>query len=306
MNNAKDYYAILEVDSKATDKEIKQAYRRLARRCHPDVNPGDKDAEARFKEINEAHETLSHPEKRQRYDQVRQGGYFSPGGFQGGSPFGSEVFSGAGTSRRSPFGGTNSFFFDAAEPGSGIGTDLFERLFGEMGAARQRADWEQVVEVSLEEAFSGTTRLVLTPGGRRLEVKIPPGVNTGSRVRIGGAGDGRGGRAAGDLYLNVSVRSHPRFERRGDDLHTEASIPLTVAMLGGEVEVSTLKGKVMLKVPPETQSDKKFRLGGMGMPRMKGSGRGDLYIRARVLLPTSLTDKEKELFEELKRLQGGS
>ena len=124
-------------------------------------------------------------------------------------------------------------------------------------------------------------------------MKIPPGVNTGSRVRIGGAGDGRRGKAAGDLYLNVSVRPHPRFERRGDDLYTEAPIPLTVAMLGGEVEVSTLKGKVMLKVPPETQSDKRFRLGGMGMPRMGGSGRGDIYIRAKVLLPTRISSREK-------------
>ncbi len=305
MSSAKDYYAILGVDKKASEKEIKQAYRRLARRCHPDVNPGDKDAEARFKEINEAHETLSDAEKRRRYDQMQQGGHFFAEDFPGGGPSWSEAFSGAGSSRRSPFGGATSFFFDAAEPGSGVGTDLFERLFGEMGAARQRADWEQVVEVSMEEAFSGTNRLVLTPGGRRLEVKIPPGVNTGSRVRIGGAGDGRRGKAAGDLYLNVSVRPHPRFERQGDDLYTEASISLTVAMLGGEVEVSTLKGKVMLKVPPETQSDKRFRLGGMGMPRMGGSGRGDLYIRANVLLPTRLSSREKELFEELKKLRGG-
>lgn len=305
MNGPKDYYAILGVDKKASEKEIKQAYRRLARRCHPDVNPGDKDAESRFKEINEAHETLSDPEKRSRYDQMRRGGHFSFEGFPGGSPFRAEDFSGAGSSRRSPFGGATNFFFDAAEPGSGMGTDLFERLFGEMGSTRRRADWEQVVEISLGEAFSGTTRLVLTPGGRRLEVKIPPGVNTGSRVRIGGASDGSEGRAAGDLYLNISVRPHPRFERRGNDLYTETSIPLTVAMLGGEVEVGTLKGKVMLKVPPETQNDKTFRLAGQGMPRMGGSGRGVLYIRARVLLPTRLGDRERELFEELRKLQGG-
>jgi len=304
VNSPKDYYAILGVDKKASEKEIKQAYRKLARRYHPDVNPGDQDAETRFKEINEANETLSDPEKRRRYDQMQQGSAFFYDSFPRGSR-GSDMFSESVGNRRSPFGSGGTFRFDPAEAGSGMGTDLFERLFGEMGATRQRADWEQVVEVSLEEAFSGATRLVNTSNGRRLEVKIPPGVNSGSRVRIGGAGDGRGARAAGDLYLNISVRPHPNFERRGDDLYTDVSIPLTTAVLGAEVEVKTLKGKAMLKVPPETQNDKRFRLGGMGMPRLGGRGRGDLFVRARVLLPTHLDDKERELFEELRGLRGG-
>jgi DnaJ-class molecular chaperone len=304
VNSPKDYYVILGVDKSASEKEIKQAYRKLARRYHPDVNPGDQDAETRFKEINEANETLSDPEKRRRYDQMRQGGPFAYDSYPRGGPHGPE-FSGAGAHRRSPFGGAGTFYFDPAEPGSGMGTDLFERLFGEMGAGRHQADWEQVVEVSLEEAFSGATRLVHTSNGRRLEVKIPPGVDTGSRVRIGGAGDGRGARAAGDLYLNISVRPHLGFERRGDDLFADVPIPLTTAVLGGEIEVKTLKSKAMLKVPPETQSDKRFRMGGMGMPRLGGRGRGDLYVRARVLLPTHLDDKERELFEELRKLRGG-
>ena len=304
MSAPKDYYAILGVDRKASDKEIKQAYRKLARRHHPDVNPGDKQAEARFKEINEAYEVLSDAEKRRRYDQGGQGAPFFSDLFSGGGPFSGGGVEGAGPFRRSPFGGTG-FAFEGAEPGSGAGTDVFERLFGDMAAGRHRPDWEQVVEVSLEEAFAGTTRLVVTPAHRRLEVKIPPGVTTGSRVRIEGAVAGQRGKAAGDLFLTISVRPHPNFERQGDDLHTEAGVPLTLAVLGGEVEVPTLKGKVMLKVPPETQNGKTFRLAGMGMPRLGNSGRGDLYVRAQVLLPIRLTPRERELFEELKKLRGG-
>lgn len=324
---AKDYYQILGVKRDASQKEIRQAYRRLARRYHPDVNPGDKAAEARFKEINEAHEVLSDPDKRKKYDrygdqwqyadQIEEAQRRRAGG------------------RRFAYGPGGTFDFDLRDLG-GLGGDLgsiIEGLFrgGRRETMRRRpADMQYSVEVTLEEAFHGTARTIQlsaeepcsTCGGsgrvagaichlcegsgvtlqaRRLEVKIPPGVHTGSKVRVAGEGGaGMAGGPRGDLYLVVSVRPHPRFERRADDLHTEVQVPLTQAVLGGEVEVPTLDGRVMLKIPALTQNGKVFRLAGKGMPRLQGSGRGDLYARVSVRLPEELSDKERKLFEELR------
>ncbi len=288
----KDYYAILGVSRGVSDKEIKQAYRRLARQYHPDVNPGKKEAEAKFKEINEAYEVLSDVEKRRKYDQFGADWQRVP---EGAAPRGygrAEKMDDLGD-----MGGTN--FEDILEE------VMQERSFGARGGRRSRKgqDMEYPVEVSLEEAYSGTTRLLGLDGRqpRRLEVKIPAGVDTGSRVRIAGAGaPGIGGARSGDLYLLVAVHPHPRFERKGDDIYVDVPLSLADALLGGEVEVPTLKGRVMLKVPPETQNGQVFRLAGLGMSRLGDNRFGDLYGRVKVVLPSGLTAEEKERLQFLR------
>jgi molecular chaperone DnaJ len=325
---AKDYYGILGVKRDASEQEIKQAYRRLARKHHPDVNPGDKSAEARFKDINEAYEVLSDKEKRQKYDQFgdqwQQADQFARSGAQQW-PFGG-----------AEQGGAESFRFE-----EGNLEDLFGNLFQSYGAGarrrgRRRAvdlDIEQPVEVTLEEAYRGSARILSletqercpTCGGsgriqravcstcrgagvvsrvQRLEVKIPPGVTNGSRVRIAGKGRQASDGTRGDLYLVTSVKPHELFERRGDDLYVEVDIPLTVAMLGGEIQVPSLKGYLALKIPPETQNGRTFRLAGQGMPHLGNSTHGDLMARVKVTLPTRLSEEEKRLFERLGQLRG--
>ena len=306
----RDYYKVLGVDRNATEREITKAYRKLARQCHPDVNPGHKEAEERFKEINEAHEVLSDPEKRKKYDQLGsswrqwQNMDREPGGFDW-----SQWYAQPGGSRAYvQYGDLGDLF-----GGAGGFSDFFEAIFGGMGQrgagtrgarAQPRVargqDYEQEVEITLEEAFSGTTRM-LQKDGRRLEVKIPPGVETGSKVRMRGeGGEGFGGRAKGDLYLKVRVLPHRTFERKGNDLYCEVPVDLYSAILGAEVRVPTLRGGAMLKIPPETQSGKSFRLKGQGMPRLKDpQKRGDLYARVRVKVPKNLTDRERELFRQL-------
>jgi DnaJ-class molecular chaperone len=321
----KDYYAILGVNRGASDKEIRQAYRRLARKHHPDVNPGDKAAEEKFKEMNAAYEVLSDPEKRRKYDlygdQWQYADQFEEARRQGGQRW---SWGGGGV----PFGG-----FDAGGLGFGDLGDLLGGLFtGTRTRSRRGEDVQHMAEVTLPEAYHGTTRVLhiqteepcATCGGsgklvgavchvcqgsglimrpRRLEVKIPPGVGDGSRVRV--AGEGRAGRGGtrGDLYLVISVKPHERFGRRGDDLHTEVEVPLVDAVLGGEVAVPTLKGKAMLKIPPLTQNGRVFRLGGLGMPHLTGGGKGDLYAKVEVVLPADLSPAERELFEKLKAMQ---
>jgi DnaJ-class molecular chaperone len=311
-----DYYALLGVSRTANEKEIRQAYRRLARKYHPDVNPGDKAAEARFKEIGEAYEVLSDPEKRKKYDQ------FGPNWQQferGGPPPGASRGDFRWASGQD--GGRFEGFGDVDEATL---NDLLGGLFGGAGAAgqgfggrRQRRtfahpgqDYEQPVEVTLEEAFAGTQRLVQlqAPDGstRRLEVKVPAGVTDGSRIRMAGeGGPGLGGAPNGDLYLVVSVRPHPTFSRKGDDLYVDVPVPFHVLVLGGEALVPTLKGtRLELRIPPETQNGRVFRLGGQGMPRLDGAGRGDLFATATAVLPTNLTDRERELVRELARERG--
>ncbi len=283
----KDYYKTLGVDRTADDRAIKQAYRRLARKYHPDVSKAKGTAE-RFKEINEAYEVLSDPEKRKRYDSLgpdwqryAQAGPGPFGGFrvhEGFSDFFRTIFGDLGVRGRDPF----ADFREAAGRRTG---------FKPAGAE----DAQAAVEVSLEEAYRGT-RKQFSVDGRRLEVKIPAGVETGSRVRVPGVGDG-------DLYLTITVHSHPVYERKGDDLYLELPLTVSEAALGTEVRVPTLKGEVSMKIPPETSSGKTFRLPGYGMPHLKGSGAGDQYVKAKVVLPTGLTPREKALFEELKRLR---
>ena len=301
-----DYYQVLGVSRGASEKEIRQAYRRLARQYHPDLNPGDKQAEARFKEIGEAYEVLADAEKRKKYDRyghnwqqaeaagaaAREGGFQN---FRWGPGQGNVRFETAGDFDESAFG------------------DLFGSLFGggtRSGVRGRRAaqpgqDYEQPIEVTLEEAFAGSQRVLQleTPDGRtkRLEIKIPAGVTDGSRIRIAGeGGPGFNGGPNGDLYLVVALRPHPSFRREGDDLHVDVPVPLHVLLLGGEAHVPTLKGtRLALRIPPETQNGRVFRLAGQGMPRLQGSGRGDLYATVTAVLPTNLTDRDRELIREL-------
>lgn len=309
----KDYYQTLGVPKGASEKEIKQAYRRLARQYHPDVNPGNKAAQEKFKEINEAYEVLSTPQKRQKYDRLgydwqrwQQMGY-DPSGFDWSQWFAQP---GAGQQRvRVEFRDLGDLF-----GGESPFSDFFNAIFGGLGIAgwpspsrtrsRRGPDTETLVEISLEEAHSGTTRL-LSQGGHRLEVKIPPGVRTGSRIRVAGQGGKGAGETHGDLYLRVALRPHDQFERQGDDLHTKVDLDLYTAVLGGEARVSTLKGALALTVPPETQSGKTFRLQGQGMPKLNNPNqRGDLHVTVRVKIPQKLSPQERELFERLARLRG--
>ena len=317
----KDYYKILGVPKSATEKEIKAAFRKAARKHHPDMNKGDPKAEARFKEVNEAHKVLSDPEKRRRYDTLgadweayartppppRSGragrggrvrvdmGDYGEGDIGGFSDFFRTFFGGGAFGRPGGFGG------------AGVEGGSFEEMFNRARAQAPGADLEGVVDLTLEEVLRGTTRSVNVGEegqGRRVDVKIPAGIREGSRVRVageGGASQGQGPR--GDLYLRVHVRPHPTLERRGDDLATTVNVPLTAAVLGGQVDVPTLDGPVGVKVPPGSRPGRVLRLRGHGLPRLEAKGtRGDLLATLGVDLPTELTPREREIFEELKRL----
>ena len=310
----KDYYKTLGVSKNANEKEIKRAYRKLAREFHPDVNPGNPDAEERFKEINEAHEVLSDPEKRAKYNQF--GASWQQYQRRGDDPSGFDWSRwggfGAPGGARVEFGGDLGDLFGG---GTGGFSDFFNALFGNMGmrstGAGQRArrgmhgqDMEHPVQITLEEAFHGTQRR-LDKDGRRLDVKIPRGVKTGARIRIAGEGaPGSTGMPAGDLYLKVTVAPHPIFAREGDDLRRTVDLDLYTAILGGELHVGTLDGEVTLKVPQGTQNGRTFRLRGKGMPKLRQPDqRGDLYAKVRVRLPQELNEREKQLFEELAQLR---
>jgi curved DNA-binding protein len=313
----KDYYKILGVDKRADEKEIKQAYRKLARKYHPDVNPNNKAAQEKFKEINEAHEVLSDADKRRKYDalganwqQYEQ--YQRAGGQQG--PF---QWGGGGAQYRtvtpeeleSLFGGLGGLGGLGGDAGDF--SDFFRTFFGggfdsprAQPRARRGQDIEQPIEISLEEAYRGTTR-ILQKDDRRLEIKIPAGVKTGSKIRYAGEGaPGRAGASSGDLFVRVQIAPHPIFERDGDDLCCEIPVELYTALLGGEVNVLTFKGQLALKIPAETQAGKTFRLAGQGMPKLnEPNAFGDLYAQARIVLPDHLTAAERELFQQLAQLR---
>jgi DnaJ-class molecular chaperone len=309
----RDYYAVLGVPRGATEKDIKTAYRKLARKHHPDVNPGDKKSEDLFKEIGEAYSVLSDPEKRKKYDRWGADWEKIDQARASGANFGGR--SGSRRATTWSTGGADGVTFDMPESGD-LGS-LFEQLFG-TSAGRQRvrtvprrgADLEQPVEISLEEAFNGTQRTfqlrdVQSGDTRTVEVKIPAGASDGLRVRVAGKGDP--GDPPGDLFLIVSVKADPRFEREGDDLRVKVPTPLYTALLGGEVMVPTPKGShLALKVPPETPNGQRMRLTGQGMPHVGGSARGDLYAEITVQLPRGLSDREKDLVAELARLRSAS
>ena len=308
----KDYYKTLGVPKTATKEDIKKAYRKLARQHHPDVNKSPT-AEKKFKEINEANEVLSDPEKRKRYDTVGPDWERYAAGM-GGQPGGGSGFHYVYNGPADPFGdaagGFSDFFRtlfgDAGNGGVGGSTEeLFGRTRTRRGTrARSGEDYEAEVEISLAEAYRGTERAVEVAradggGARRLNVKIPAGVRDGQRIRLAGQGGaGEGGGPTGDVYMRVRVRPHPFFVRDGDDLRAELPVALHEALLGAEVTVPTLKGRVTLRIPPETQNGRTIRLAGQGMPRATG-GFGDLYVTVRLVLPTKLTEKERELAREL-------
>ncbi|MBI2845687.1 MAG: DnaJ domain-containing protein [Chloroflexi bacterium] len=304
----KDYYQTLGLSRGASDKDIKQAYRRLARQYHPDVNPGNQSSQEKFKEINEAYEVLSDPAKRQKYDQLgaqwqnwqRMG--FDPSGFNW-----NQWFAGPGTRTRMEYADLGDLF-----GGESPFSDFFQAIFGRPGrtrtwsTVRRGQDLEQTLEISLMEAFSGTTR-TLQISDKRIEVRIPPGVKIGSRIRVAGKGSpGVGGAPAGDLYLRVNVAPDHRFQRQGDDLHQEVGVDLYTAVLGGEIPVPTLRGSVILKIPPQTQGGKVFRLQGQGMPNLKNhEKRGDLFVKVKIRIPENLGEEEKELFARLAKIRRG-
>lgn len=314
------------VDKNASEKDIKKAYRKLARQYHPDINPGDKNAEAKFKEINEANEVLSDPEKRKKYDKLganwkQYEQWKQAGGSAQGQPFDWGQFGFRPSGSRQPryeyrtvteeemqdlfgdSGGFSSFFHTFF---GGPGTDTHRR---HRPSPRRGRDIEQPVEITLEEAANGTTRAfqMSNPDGttKTIEAKIPAGARDGSRIKLKGQGTlGIAGGPAGDIYLVTQVLPHPKFVRKGEDLHTKVSIPLTTAILGDEVDVLTLNGKVKLKIPAETQNGKVFRLKGKGMPKLKHPDqKGDLYAEVKVTLPQGLSDKERELFQNLAELR---
>ena len=333
----KDYYKILGVARGASTDEIKKAFRKLARKYHPDVNPGDKKAEEKFKEINEAYEVLSDPDKRQKYDTL--------------GPNWQEQFGPNFSNARRSYqynGSRVSYDFDSM--GQSGFSEFFEALFGGNGGMggmrnnnrqgfdmRKRAgdNIDQPVEVTLLEAYVGGSRTFsiqstevcqicqgtgevggrpcsncggqgMIPRNKRIQVKIPAGVDNGSRIRVAGEGQpGIGGGPRGDLFLVISVKLDPRFERKGDELYVDVDVELVKAMLGGEVTVPTPDGrKLLLTIPPETQNDRLFRLAGKGMPHLRGESRGNLYVRAKVVLPMNLSDEERALFERLARCRG--
>lgn len=293
----KDYYKILGIDKNASEKEIKNAYRRLARKLHPDVNP-EKKSQEQFKQVNEAYEVLSDPDKRKKYDTLganwQQYEQYQRAGGQG--PF---QWGGGGAQYRT----INSEDLNEIFGDLGGFSDFFRNFgFGEATRARPRRgqDIEQPIEITLEEAYRGTVRIV-QKDGRRLEIKIPAGVKTGSKIRYAGEGYASStGGSAGDLLLRVQIAPHPTFERDGDDLRCEIPVDLYTALLGGEVNVPTLKGSLALKIPAETQSGKTFRLAGQGMPRLnEPNAHGDLYAKVRIVLPEKLSNEEREMFMQL-------
>ena len=333
----KDYYDVLGVKRGASDNEIKQAYRKLARKFHPDLNPGDKVAEENFKELQEAYDVLSDPENRKLYDQygenwraVKAGAGAPPPGWEGAQ----RSAQGAGPRARGfDFG---DFDFGSFRSEGAGGFDIFEEMFGGAGRGRGRrsgrgADIEAELELSLEEAHRGGRRTLEmqmaepcpTCGGtglkdgktcetcrgsgqvlkpKTIEVNIPPGVRDGSTIRLAGQGvTGSNGSEPGDLYLRVRLRPHPVFMVKGDDLEVELPIAPWEAALGARVEAPTIDGKVELKIPPGAKSGQRLRLRNLGLNKRKG-GRGDEYVRLKIVVPKDVSPEERRLYEELQRI----
>ncbi|WKN30423.1 J domain-containing protein [Porifericola rhodea] len=306
--NYKDYYKILGVDKSASQDAIKKAYRKLAVKYHPDKNPDNKEAEEKFKDIAEAYEVLKDPEKRKRYDELganwkyyQQHGPDPGWGSFGGRPQGSRV----------QFEGDLNDLF-----GNSGFSDFFESFFGGFGGSAGRRsggfgfqqafkgqDLEAQISITLEEAYHGATHLIHV-NGQKIRIKLKPGLEDGKTLRIKGkGGPGQEGGPAGDLYLHVSVSPHQQFERKGRDLYTDLPIDLYTAILGGKVEVNTLKGKIKINIVEGTENGKTLRLKGLGMPVEDSDTKGDLYAKVMVNLPKNLSEEERKLFEKLKSMR---
>ena len=288
-----DYYKILGLDKAASSKDVKTAYRKLARKFHPDLNPNDKDAKKNFQQINEANEVLSDPEKRKKYDQYgkdwQHAAEFEKAQQQQGQSFGANR-------QRNPGAQTGADF-----------SDFFESMFG--GASGRNSsrqvkyrgeDFNAELHLELVKAFT-THKQTLTVNGAKIRITIPAGIENGQTIKIPGhGGTGINGGPNGDLYLTFSIANHPSIKRLGDNLYTSVELDLYTAVLGGEITIDTLDGQVKLKVKPETQNESKVKLKGKGFPVYKKEGEtGDLFVTYHVKIPTNLTDKQKALFTEL-------
>jgi len=292
-----DYYKILEINKSATPKDIKNAYRKLARKYHPDLNPNDKDAKSNFQKINEANEVLSDPEKRKKYDKYGKDWQHA------------DQFEEAGQNRRqSSNAGEQSF---SGSQNSGDFSDFFESMFGGFeGATRNRQvkyrgeDYQAEIHLNLIEAFE-THKQTLSVNGKNIRITVPAGIENGQTIKITGqGGQGVNGGPKGDLYITFIINNHSTIKRLGNDLYTTTEIDLYTAVLGGEIIIDTLSGKVKLKVKPETQNGAKIKLTGKGFPVYKTIGKfGDFYITYLVKIPTNLTEKQKGLFSELAKSQ---
>lgn len=316
-----DYYKVLGVSKNATQDEIKRAYRTLARKYHPDVNPGDKAAEEKFKEINEAHEVLSDNEKRQKYD--RFGKQWQQYQRSGGRPedFDWSQWTSPGRSGSQGYRTVTPEEFESMFGGGGLGgfSDFFEALFGGSGAfgstgfggpsrqtsPRRGSDAEYPIQVTLQEAFNGTTRSLQYEGGRTIQAKIPPGVRTGSRIRLSGQGQpGTSGGGAGDLFLKIEVLPDKDYQRDGDNLKISVPLEIFTLVLGGEVPIPAIDKTVQLTIPKGTPNGKVFRLRGLGMPKLrKPKERGDLLVTINAKIPQDLSKEEIKLMEQWKAIR---
>jgi curved DNA-binding protein len=315
----KDYYKVLGVSRDATADDIKKEYRKMAKKFHPDKNPGNAQAEKKFKEVNEAYEALSDPEKRKKYDQFGEN-YKQYQGGAGGGGSADDFFrqyqqgGGGGAQYQGDYG---DMFGGAGGSGGGGFSDFFQNLFGGAaggggsrqygGGARSRArqgqDYNAKYELTLEDAYTGVDTVV-NVGNEKLKLKLKPGVRDAQKLRIKGKGEpGAGGGPDGDLYLEVSVKPHPVFERKEDDLYRDMPITVSTAALGGKVTVPLLEGSISMNIAAGTNNGKVLRLKGKGMPIYGKEGAGDLYLTVRLQLPENLTQAELDLFEQLRKLR---
>ena len=313
MVKYKDYYEVLGVPRNSTEKEIKSAFRKLARKYHPDANKNNKTAEDKFKEINEAYEVLGDADKRKRYDTLgnnfRPGSDFTPPpGFDFGFDF---TQAGGGTkTQESPFSDFFEMLFGEAFKGGRASPfgDTFTQGHSRTQSRRKGEDHYLELELAIEEAYKGTVRKIdiSIPGRetRRLEVKIPPKVHEGSKIRMSGEGlPGRNGAPAGDLYLVVKFKAHPFFKVDGDNINSSINITPAEAVLGADVEIPTLDGPVKMVIPAGTQNDKVLRLRSKGLPNQKQDIRGDHFVKIKINIPSVISDDEKKLYQELSKLQ---
>lgn len=315
----KDYYKILGVEKSASQDDIKKAFRRLANKYHPDKNPGNKDAEAKFKEANEANEVLGDPGKRKRYDELGSNwNQYQSGGGQGGFDWGryQQQYGGqqyGGQTYYTDFGD-----FGSAFGGGGTGnsfSDFFEAFFGGgfSGGAQQKQrgkkmqlkgeDMQAELPITLEDAYNGTDK-TFELGSQKIKMKIKKGVADGQQLRLAGKGyPGNNGGANGDLIITLRVSKHPQFNRIDDDLYMDLPVDIYTAVLGGKIDVKTLKGKIKVNIPPESSNGKTLRLAGLGMPKYGKESNGDLYIKLDLQTPKNLTTEELKLFKQLSELQ---